>query len=83
MMALLSRKATQSWVNREYRVLRTLSWRTHVFSVVSQCGGGDVANPHSLWFSSQEVQDPIAEGGVQIQGSELGVELGRNNSVEY
>ena len=83
MMEVVSCKPTQSWVNREYRVLRTLSWRAHVYSVVSQCGGGDVANSHSLWFASQEVQDPIAEGGVQTQGSELGVELGGNNSVEY
>ena len=50
--------------------------------VISQCGGGVVANPHSLWSACQEVQDPVAEGGVQTQGSELGVELQGNNSVD-
>ena len=56
-----------------------------------QCGGGAVSNLHSLWSALQEVQDPVAEGGVQTQGSELGVQtqgselgviFGRNNSVE-
>ena len=41
---------------------------------LSQCGGGVVANPHSLWFACQEVQNPFTEGGVQTQGSELGVQ---------
>ena len=49
--------------------------------VKSQCGGGVVANPHSLWSTCQEVQDSIAESGVQTQGSELGFELKENNSV--
>jgi hypothetical protein len=35
--------------------------------VKSQCGGGVVANPHNLWSVCQEVQDPVAEGGVQNQ----------------
>ena len=50
--------------------------------VKSQCGGGVVASPHSLRFARQEVQDPVAEGSVQTQGSELGDVLGGNNSVE-
>jgi hypothetical protein len=50
--------------------------------VKSQCGGGVVASPDSPWSACQDVQDPVAEGGVQTQGSELVVELGGNNSVE-
>ena len=53
---------TQSWVNRENsRGLRTHPWHK------SQCEGGAVANPHSLWSARQEVQDPDAEDGVQTQ----------------
>ena len=47
----------------------------------SQCGGGVVTHPHNLWSARQEVQDPVAEGGIQPQTSELGVELGANNGV--
>ena len=46
--------------------------------VLSQCGEGVVANPHSLWSARQEVQDPVAEHSVQAQG----IELGGNNGVE-
>ena len=49
--------------------------------MLRECGGG-VANPLGLWSTRQEVQDPVAEGGVQTQGSELGVVLGGNNNVE-
>jgi hypothetical protein len=50
--------------------------------VKRQYGGGVVANPHILWSALQEDQDIDAEGGIQTQGSELGVELGGNTSVE-
>ena len=49
--------AMQSWVNREYR--RGL--RTH------PCG----AYPHHLGAARQEVQYPVAQGGVETQGLEL------------
>ena len=48
-----------------------------------------VASPCSQWSAriaacglSVRVQDPVAEGSVETQGSEFGVELGGNNSVE-
>jgi hypothetical protein len=37
---------------------------------------GVVAYPHHLGVARQEVQDPVAEGGVQSQGPELSDELG-------
>ena len=43
--------------------------------VKGQRGGGVVAYPHHLGSACQEVQDPVAEGGVQPQGPELSDEL--------
>ena len=47
--------ATQSWVNRED-------------SGVDQRGGDVVAYPHHLGAALQEVQYPVAQGGVETQG---------------
>ena len=40
-------------------------------------GVGFIAYPHYLGPSRQEVQDPVAEGGVQSQGPQLGDEFRR------
>ena len=40
------------------------------------------AYPHRLGAARQEVQDPVAEGGVQTQSPKLGDKLGGDNSVE-
>ena len=69
--------ATQSWVNREYR--RGL--RTHP-SVEDQRGGDVVTYPHHLGAARQEVQYPVAQGGVETQGLELDDELGGYYGVE-
>jgi hypothetical protein len=37
--------------------------------------GGGVAYSHHLGSAHQKVQDPVAEGGVQSQGTTLGDEL--------
>jgi hypothetical protein len=69
--------ATQSWVNREYR--RRLS--TH------PCGAPVLRinlakvllttfTPSYLGLTRQELQDPVTQGGVQTQGSDLSDELG-------
>ena len=50
--------------------------------VESQRGGGDVANPYHLGSAQREVQDPVAERGVQSQGLKLGDELSGDNGVE-
>jgi hypothetical protein len=66
---------TQSWVNREYR--RGL--RTHLCggsSVEDQRGGDVVTYPHQLGMAHQEVQYPVAQGGVETQGLELDDEFG-------
>ena len=36
----------------------------------------------TCWAASREVQDPVAEGGVQSQGPELCDELGGDYGVE-
>ncbi len=69
--------ASQSCMNREYRkgpALRSTG-------IESQGGGCGATYPHSLGSASQEVQDPITEGGVEPKVSELGDELGRHNGV--
>ena len=53
--------------------------RGHRFD--SQSGGRVVAYPHRLGVARQEVQDPVAEGGVQSQGPELSNELGGDYGV--
>ena len=50
--------------------------------VKGKCGRNDVAYPHHLGLACQEVQDPVAEGGVRSQGPKLGDELGGDNGVE-
>ena len=50
--------------------------------VEGQCGGDDVAYPHHLGSARQEVQDLVAEGGVQSQGPQLGDELGGDYGVK-
>ena len=50
--------------------------------VKGQRGGSDVAYPNPLGSAHQEVQDPVAEGGVQTQSPKLGNELGGDNGVE-
>ena len=70
--------ATQSWVNREYR--RGL--RTWGPSVEDQRSGDVVSYLHHLGAARQEVQDPVAQGGVQTQGLILDDELGGYYGVE-
>ena len=53
-----------------------------VSRVEGQCGGCVVAYRRHLGVASQEVQDPVAEGGVQSQGPELSDELGGHYGVE-
>ena len=65
--------ATQSWVNREYR--RGL--RTHPCGApVLRISGDVVAYPHHLGAARQEVQYPVAQGGVETYGLELDDEFG-------
>ena len=40
-------------------------------SVEDQWGGDVVSYPHQLGESRQKVQDPVAQGRVEIQGLEL------------
>jgi hypothetical protein len=64
MMLLESCLATQSWVSREYR--RGLSMHPMLRISVA-----DVVLPTltKLGAAHQEVQDPVAEGGVFVPGS--------------
>ena len=50
--------------------------------VKGQHGRGDVAYPHHLGLTRQEVQDPVSEGGVQSQGPKLGDKFRGDNGVE-
>ncbi|KAI3362606.1 hypothetical protein L3Q82_001696 [Scortum barcoo] len=77
----VGRVATQSCVNREYRE-RAEHTALGSADVESQGGGCGAAHPHSLWSSHQEVQDPVTEGGVETEVSELGDELGGHDGVE-
>ena len=71
--------ATQSWVNREYRRgLRT----QHCGAPVLRISGDVVSYLHHLGADRQEVQDPVAQGGVQAQGLELSDVLGGYYGVE-
>ena len=63
MMVLESCLAMQSWVNREYRKgLSTHPWGGPVLRI----SVADVLlpYPHHLGAACQDVQDPVAEGGV-------------------
>jgi hypothetical protein len=51
-------------------------------SVEGQRGGDVVSYLHPLGVARQEVQDPIAQGGVEAQGLLLDDELGGCYSVE-
>ena len=42
----------------------------------------DTAYFHHLQLAHQEVQDPVAQGGVQTQDPELSDEIGRHYGVE-
>ena len=67
--------AMQSWVNREYR--RGLS--THPYGApVLRISEVEVLFPSftTCGAARQEVQDPIAQGGVETQGLKLNDELG-------
>ena len=44
--------------------------------VEEQCSGGVVSNIYHLEAARQEVQDPIAQGGVESQGLKHNDELG-------
>ena len=44
-------------------------------SVEDQRSGGDVSYLHHLGAARQEVQDPVAQGGVQTQGLKLNDEF--------
>ena len=76
MIGLEACMATQSWVNREYR--RGL--RTHPCGApVLRISGVEMLlllYPHHLGAARQEVQYPVAQGGVETQGLELDDELG-------
>ena len=50
--------------------------------VEDQHSRGSVSYLHHLAAARQEVQDPVAQGGVQTQGPELNDELGRYYGVE-
>ena len=50
--------------------------------VEDQQNGGVISYLHHLGAARQEVQDPVAQGGVQTQGPELDDELGGNYGVE-
>ncbi|KAI3359045.1 hypothetical protein L3Q82_015431 [Scortum barcoo] len=68
-------------VNREYsRGLSTQPWGRRCSE--SQGGGCGAAHPHSLGSARQEVQDPVTEGAVEPEVSELGDELGGHDGVE-
>ena len=60
---------TQSWVNRENAPLWGLS-------VVDQQSGDVVCYLHHMGTYRQEVQDPVAQGGVETQGLKLNDEFG-------
>ena len=63
--------ATQSWVDREYR--RGL--RTHPCGApVLRISGVEML--FSTFTPRQNVQDPVAQGGVKTQGLELNDEYG-------
>ena len=66
MMLLELCQAMHSWVNREYR--RGLTTHPCVASVEEQYVICVVAYPYCLRAAFQEVQDPVAERGVQSQG---------------
>ena len=51
-------------------------------SVEDQRSGGVVSYLHHLVAARQEVQDPVAQGGVQTQGPKLNDELGGYYGVE-
>ena len=51
-------------------------------SVEDQRCKGDVNYPHDLGSARQEVQDPVAEGGIQSQGPKVGEERALDNGVE-
>ena len=67
--------ATQSWVNREYKE-RAENAPLWGLSVEDQRGGDVVTYPHHLGAACQEVQYPVAQGGVETQGLELDDEFG-------
>jgi hypothetical protein len=43
---------------------------------------GDVSYLHHLGAARQEVQDPVAQGGIQFQGLKLNDELGGYYGVD-
>jgi hypothetical protein len=74
--------ATPPWVNSEYR--RGLS--THPCGVpVLRVSEVEMLCPtFTIWGASrQEVQDPIAQGGVETQGLKLNYEIGGYYGAEY
>jgi hypothetical protein len=77
MIELEACMATQSWMNREYR--RGL--RTHLCGALVVRSDGDVVSyPHHLGTARQDVQDPVAQGGVETQ---LNDEFGGYYGVKY
>ena len=52
-------------------------------SVEDQRGGDVVTYLHHLGAARQEVQDPVAQGGVKTQGLKLNDEFGGYYGVEY
>ena len=68
--------ATQSWLNREYRRgLRTQPCE-------DQRSRDVVSYLHHLGATRQEVQNPVALGGVETQGLKLNDEFGGYYGVE-
>ena len=73
--------ATQSWVNSEYRMGLSMLPLLGP-SVEDQRSGGVVSYLHYLGADCSDVQDPVAQGGVQAQGPELNDELGGYHGIE-
>ena len=51
-------------------------------SVQGEGGGGAVVDPNRLRSVDQEVQYPVAEGGVYVKIPQFGDQSGGNNGVE-
>jgi hypothetical protein len=82
MIELEASVATQSLVNRDYKrgAEHAPLWGPSVED--HQQSGGVVSYLHHLGAAHQEVQDLVAQDGVQIQGPEFKDQLGGYYGVE-
>ena len=69
--------ASQSWMNRVQEGAEALDP-----CVEDQQSGSVVSYLQHLGVACQDVQDPVAQGGVQTQGPKLNDELGGHYGVE-